>query len=201
MSRTVLNLTCHLKKTPKNLFFMPMQSHASLLLITQSDVYSALSHAESCDLLLHTQIRMLWSNSCFFFLFHMQSHEIQYFIANKIKCLEHSLSSTCIKQSYSNIKSVLKSQLQVIFWHRLFHSLILLLALKQVFSGLRSLMGFILMKGTSHLGVNRGFLSDCHNLRSFKYIVNMHKYLVILKTQPFCDAREQNIVAGYSSIQ
>lgn len=128
----------------------------------------------------------------FIFLFHMQSHEIQYFIANKIKCLEHSLSSTCIKQSYSNIKSVLKSQLQVIFWHRLFHSLILLLALKQVFSGLRSLMGFILMQGTSHLGVNRGFLSDCHNLRSFKYIVNMHKYLVILKTQPFCDAREQN---------
>lgn len=69
MSRTVLNLTCHLKKPPKNLLFMPMQSHASLLLITQSEVYSALSHAESCDLLLHTQIRICYGPISVYFPF------------------------------------------------------------------------------------------------------------------------------------
>lgn len=145
MSRTVLNLTCHLKKTPQKSFF---HAHAESCEFT-------IDHAEWCVFCIIT-CRVVWFiiahadtyvmvQFLFIFLFHMQSHEIQYFIANKIKCLEHSLSSTCIKQSYSNIKSVLKSLLQVIFWHRLFHSLILLLALKQVFSGLPSLMGFMLM--------------------------------------------------------
>lgn len=97
------------KKNPKKSFF---HAHAESCEFT-------IDHAEWCVICIIT-CRVVWFiiahadtyvmvQFVFIFLFHMQSHEIQYFIANKIKCLEHSLSSTCIKQSYSNIKSVLKS--------------------------------------------------------------------------------------------